>query len=163
MYKIIRLIVLSLLIASQSYAQTCNPPNKIDSLGLKQGEWIEFEARPSITGITIYELDNEVSEIKKNYNYDKLDIYKLQGCYKDGIRIGVWQIFLSSGVKKYTVNYKNSVIGGEFKSYYSNGAIKLQGIIERNTRTQIKMYSLEGKLKKEYYIPTSELIQKILK
>ena len=161
MYKTIRLTILSLFIASLSYAQVFNPPNKIDSLGLKQGLWVELEAKPDIVGITHLDLDDGTFEEIMKYDYDNYCILKYEGYYENSLRTGEWKVYSPNGNIRYIITFKNGIINGNFKLYHLNGEIKLQGYIDRKPMTTVSYYDEEGTFIKQADWFTNGLIERL--
>lgn len=131
--------------------------NKIDSIGLKQGKWIEFEAHPVSEGFTIHDNEDGSSTFEDKYNEHKLNIYKLNGSYKDGFRDGIWDIYSASDRLAFTINYNRGLIEGQFVIYYKNGEL-LKCNIKQEVKTKIEIYSKSGILKEVDYFSTRELL-----
>ncbi|MCK5601418.1 hypothetical protein KAR91_06110 [Candidatus Pacearchaeota archaeon] len=161
MYKTIRLTILSLFIASLSHAQDVISPNEIDSLGLKQGLWVELEAKPDIIGVAHLDLDDGTSEDRMKYDYDNPYILKYKGYYENGFRTGEWKVYSPNGVIRYIITFKNGVIYGDFKLYHPNGKIKLQGYIDRKPMTTVSYYDEEGTFIKQADWFTNGLIERL--
>ena len=136
--------------------------NQIDSLGLKQGRWIEFEARPATKGFTIHDNEDGTSTYEDDYSNDQFNIYKYCGNYNAGFRIGVWNIYSTSNRLVYVVNYNNGIIEGLFIAYYKNGDY-LKCNIKHESKTKVEIYSKIDVLKETNYFSTQELLGYIFK
>ncbi len=144
-----------------SFAIDKQATNKLDSLGLKQGKWIEFEAHPASAGFTIHDNENGSSTFEDQYDEHKLNIYKLKGRYKDGFRDGTWEIYSASNRLVFTVNYNRGLIEGQFIIYYKNGE-SLVCNIKHEVKAKVEIYLKSGVLKKINYVSTQELLEYIL-
>ncbi|WP_243348204.1 hypothetical protein [Parabacteroides sp. FAFU027] len=136
--------------------------NQIDSLGLKQGKWTEFEAHPSKEGLSISDLDDGESNYEYNYSSKRLDVYKFSGVYKDGYRNGVWNIYSDSNQLLFAINYNKGIIEGQYIGYDDNGDM-IKCYISRTVKTKVERYTKTGELKEAYYTSTRTLLEYIYK
>jgi hypothetical protein len=136
--------------------------NQIDSLGLKQGLWREFEAHPATEGFTIHDNEDGTSTHEDNFSDHRFNIYKYCGSYKDGFRTGVWNIYSASNRLVYAVNYNKGIIEGSFVVYYKEGETLKCNILQE-TKTKVEIYSKAGVLKEVQYFSTQELLGYIFK
>ncbi len=164
MMKAIFFNLLFILTANYCLSQVDNnvAKNIIDSVGLKQGYWLEFEAHPTVKYIVEDLLDGGKSAHSLDYDFNNLKILKLEGHYKDGLRVGEWLIFLPNGKKKYLVTYSNGNLEGKFEMYYpENNQIELKGNIERKEFITLQRFLENGKSEGVITIPTKKVVQKI--
>lgn len=161
MYKKFKVVIVSLFLFSLLYSQDKLTSNIIDSLGLKQGLWIELEAKPDIIGISHLDLDDGTSYNITKYDYDNYLVLKYKGQYKNGLRTGEWNIYNPNGELRYSITYDNGLVKGDFKLYYPNGAVKLKGYIDRKQRTIVTKYNESGieLEKKEWF--TNGLLERL--
>ncbi len=141
------------------------PLNIIDSLGYKQGEWTEFEARPKEVGYTINDdLINNESVVLFEYDFNDLVVYRLVGEYKNSLRIGEWKLFTSTGVHIKTYSYTGGIINGPFEFLNNDGTVRIKGVIESGKKlTKVEKYSDSGVLVKSYYLETKDLVRSMIK
>lgn len=161
MIRLIISIVVFVLIGFSLNAQIKDVPNKIDSLGLKQGLWIELEAKPNIIGITHYDLSDGTSKDKFRYDYSDYVVLKYVGSYINGLRQGKWDVYSPNDKIRYTINYKGSIPCGEFMIYHLNGEVELKGFIARKKFTKVSYYGEKGKYIKEENWYTSGLVERL--
>ena len=140
-----------------SFAIDKQATNKLDSLGLKQGKWIEFEAHPVSEGFTIHDNENGSSTFEDKYNEQRLNIYYFFFQAEDGIRDGTWDIYSASNRLVFTVNYNRGLIEGQFIIYYKNGE-SLVCNIRHELKTKVEIYLKSGVLKEINYFSTRELL-----
>ena len=139
-----------------------NGTNLIDSLGFKQGIWVDFEARPKTAGFTIHDLEDGTSEFEENYIEKEFNILKFCGKYKDGNRIGIWLIFTISNNLLFEINYVDGKIKGNYIAYFKNGDV-LKCQINKEQKTRIEIFSKDNILKKTDYYPTKKLLEFVYK
>ncbi len=150
-----------LFITSLVSAQDSIELNVFDSLGLKQGFWIELEAKPEISSITHLDLADGTSDYIINYDFDNYYVLKYKGYYENGLRNGVWDVYLASGEKRYIINYRKGTLYGDFIIYYLTGEVKLKGFIEKRPFTTVSYYDDKGKFMKEEVWFTKGLVEKL--
>ena len=138
----------------------------------KQGLWVFFNEEGVITKAAMYVNDNEEgawftyedgqlakSGFLKNgqkdgewlgYHYGG-EIHKKQ-TYKDGIQIGKEEYFHPNGKLRSLVKIVNGKKSGDFKEYYANGDLELEGQYDaEGKRTGVwKEYYESGKLREVY-------------
>ncbi len=158
------LMILCLLCLESLNGQDA-PLNHIDTLGYKQGQWVEFEARPKEISYTINDdLINDEASVEFEYDYDDLEIYKLIGNYSDGLKIGVWKLFDSQGDLKCSFTLEEGIIIGPFEFYYKNGKIRIKGYLQTGEKfSRVENYAIDGKFEKENYLETKYLVRTIIK
>ena len=138
----------------------------------KQGLWVFFNEEGVITKAAMYVNDKEEgawftyedgqlakSGFLKNgqkdgewlgYHYGG-EIHKKQ-TYKDGIQMGKEEYFHPNGKLRSLVHIVNGNKSGDFKEYYANGALELEGQYDaEGKRTGVwKEYYESGKLREVY-------------
>ncbi|HKC35858.1 MAG TPA: hypothetical protein VKB95_07335 [Chitinophagaceae bacterium] len=121
------IIILSLLVCSNSYTQTFeifngDTVNKIDKRGLKQGKWIEF---PTATGrCETYFVNGKENGVY--HCYDDNNWLSQQGFYKNGKEEGKTSEF-ENGKLSCTYIYRHDKIASQIIEYYQNGQPKKGG------------------------------------
>lgn len=132
--------VLQLLIATL-YTVSAQSINIIDSMGYKQGLWIEYRVDPiglDQNGILAYSPDSNIV-----YHADipiygrkcsKSGILRQIGNYNNSLRDGIWTLYRSDGTLFRRVNYKNGIITGKITSYYQNGSLIAEREIQHNQK-----------------------------
>ncbi|MBN2660733.1 MAG: hypothetical protein JXR54_05640 [Tannerellaceae bacterium] len=145
---------------------TCNSQtnniNNLDSSGLKQGNWIEYDSL-AISGI-IYSIQLQPDSINHMKNdqinvASEYELIKHVGLYINGNKDGVWEIFKSNNTLWMKVNYRNG-IRTRFEIFFPNGKHLYTAKDFDKENFLIKEYSKEGKLIKEKYFK-KELINSI--
>jgi len=131
--------ITSILLFCELNAQI--PSNKVDSLGHKQGKWIEFRT-PIIISDTIYGTYN----LAKNQDRKLFPIVECIGEYIDGLRVGTWKEYWSEGLLKSEIEYKSGVPFGNCKTYWGNGTLKTDYVINESDSTFISAYNEDGTL-----------------
>lgn len=125
--------------------------NKVDSVGHKQGEWIEYRVLPS--EIIINDLYPTVRNGESVYViYDrkifgeKSEVITCIGTYINGQREGLWKEFYSNDTLKSEIEYQNGVPLGECKIFWKNGILKMQCEFGNTNNTHIVVYDTDGSL-----------------
>ena len=136
--------------------------NQVDSLGLKQGFWVDFEARPKTAGFVIHDLEDGTSKYEDQYIKNDFTIYKYCGEYKNGFRIGIWSIFTMSDRLLFKINYLDGKIAGEYTAYFKNGDY-LNCQINQTPKTRVEIFTKDNVLKKTVYYLTKELLEFIFR
>ena len=126
-------------------------PNLTDSSGVKCGKWIEIEYEVETWSrfYNSYRVDSNGNNIHEDYNEIVFDTSKTDfnffwlGEYDQGKKSGIWRKY----DKAYSViaNYEYS--NGEiinFEIYYSNGDIKIKGVLLEDSVNINVSKSLEG-------------------
>lgn len=155
-------IILLLLMSQISFAQVLEL-NGIDSLGLKQGKWEEFKLIPSKV-IVNKVLKDSINGVQIINDYNLLDnpvIFVTKGYYFNGLKTGIWKEFWKNDSIRISVNYLNGVAFGEFKFFYPNGNLMMEGIITYSKYIMVNMYNKQGEflgLEKEETISIMEYI-----
>jgi hypothetical protein len=122
--------------------------NRIDSLGLKQGKWEEFKLIPSKV-IVDKILKDSIKGIQIINDYNLIDnpvIFVAQGQYLNGLKTGIWTEYWKNDSVRSRVSYLNGVAFGEFKIFYPNGNLMMEGIITYSKFITAKMYNKQGEL-----------------
>jgi antitoxin component YwqK of YwqJK toxin-antitoxin module len=107
--------------------------NRIDELGLLQGEWERLHPNGS---------------------------FKCRGVYKNGFKEGLWERKYQNGNWRYQVNMKNGYQHGYSKFYYSNGNLKYEGNYKMGLKHGIiKTYYENGNIKKNEEFKSGKLLE----
>lgn len=97
--------------------------NKIDEVGMLQGEWERLHPNGS---------------------------FKCRGVYKDGKKEGFWERTYSNGNYRYQINTKNGFLEGKCKFFYENGNLKKEGDYSQSKPIGLlKTYYENGNIKSE--------------
>ena len=109
--KKILILITYLLFSYNIYGQ-----NLIDSLGRKQGRWIELERR-KVTRVYYYKdglLDGQM------FFFDKRGKLKKEIDYQNGKIHGKYKIY-KKGVLRHEISFKNNLVDGDYFFYYIDG------------------------------------------
>ncbi len=140
------LFISFLIITFRGFSQDEEISFSIDSLGLKQGYWIELEVKPELFSVSHVSLSNGKSIEEFNYSFKNYRIFKYSGNYQDGYRTGLWEVTLfENGEVYYKLHFEKGLISGQFEVYYPNGNLKLTGNIIRTKKTKVTYYDENGK------------------
>lgn len=87
--------MLALIAVNSGYAQNVVVENKTDSLGQKQGKWMEYFPNGNIKSITYYKNNKTDSIYKSFYSSGKIEseIY-----FNDGVINGTYTLYYENGV-----------------------------------------------------------------
>ncbi|MBW6480545.1 MAG: hypothetical protein K0B37_14045 [Bacteroidales bacterium] len=123
--------------------------NKIDSLGLKQGEWTEFSIFPS--GIIRYgektrnPIDSNIVYLRDKLIFDNdNDLFRQCGNYCNGLKNGKWVKYFPDGIIKEEVFFLNGIPLGYCKFNYENGSIGKKGFISLDSIYHFEYYEENG-------------------
>ncbi len=128
----------------------CNEINKVDSLGRKQGIWIEYEIIPRS-----FELEGEYDRIvspldsTKKYLLKRQDFSKIikliwLGRYLEGLKSGEWVLFNLNGEVSKRVNYIKGRLYGNYTEYWINGQVMLECVIDNSNFISGVGYNRDG-------------------
>lgn len=127
----------------------CQSVNKIDSLGLKQGEWIEFSIWPS--GIirfgetTRNPIDSSIVYLKDKLIFDNDNyLYRQCGSYCNGLKHGKWIKYFPDGIIKEESFFFNGIPFGYCKFNYENGNVGKKGFILLDSIFYFEYYEENG-------------------
>ena len=149
--KTILFNILFIFAANFCFSQIDNDAikNAIDSIGLKQGYWVEFEAHPTVTYI---------GDDFNVYDYKKLSILRYEGSYLNGLRTGEWLVYSPKGNKIYLVTYLNGTLEGKFERYYHDKT-RNRGIIERKKDVVLEVLNEDGSRDRLLTFPTRDIVR----
>ncbi len=120
-------------------------PNRIDSIGFKQGDWKEYKA-PYIA------VENDVWTRVEAGSYSLKEIFPIILClgrYEDGQKTGIWLEYHANGQKKTEINYRKGVPFGECRMFWYNGILKMECVISSEGNFPITIYNEDGTLLSE--------------
>jgi antitoxin component YwqK of YwqJK toxin-antitoxin module len=101
-----------------------NKINKIDSLGLKQGLWIEYDSL-DVEGYSVSAQIIPDSTGKSDQQYEivtKYDLIKHRGLYSNGIKTGLWKVYNAKNRLWMKIRY-DSGQRTKVEIFYSNGRL----------------------------------------
>ncbi|PRY91931.1 hypothetical protein BY457_1222 [Marinilabilia salmonicolor] len=140
--------------------------NKVDSLGQRQGKWVEYKLLPSQISINHTfktEKDGEIVYIvfdKKIYD-EKSEIITCTGQYKNGLKTGLWIKYYSNDTIKSKVEFRNGIPYGKCQHYWKNGQLKIECIIGDDFNIPVIAYDINGNKVIEKLAPKDQLIKGI--
>jgi len=155
-------LLLSLIIILQfvnGLTQDSIPPNRFDSIGLKQGYWLELEAKPILISIRHIQLADTCLE-KEIYNFDEHYVLKCYGHYKNGYREGQWKYFLDGKLRS-MLTFRSGIIKGEFEKYYENGNLRQSGMVSEDYESEVINYDEQGNITSRSLWITEELLKRL--
>lgn len=124
--------------------------NQYDSLGYKQGIWIEYKAVPSSiieNGKKSYSADSSIVYTEDLFLYEgNCDFEKQVGEYKNSLREGLWKLYYPGIILFGQINYYRGIPFGEIVLYYSNGNVALKGKISYDLHSKWETFDEEGNL-----------------
>ncbi len=138
--------------------------SQLDSLGLKQGEWVEYRVMP-----------NEVQEYGKIDSIapgivilsdklifaDECWVHMQVGNYENGLKTGLWKEYYPNGSLKSEITYLKGIPLGPFRSYYPNGNLAVAGIFSNEPFISIDIYKEDGILLRSETVPVKEILKSI--
>jgi antitoxin component YwqK of YwqJK toxin-antitoxin module len=155
--------ILGLIFGSEIEAQIT--PNKVDSLGLKQGMWREFKVPTNLAteeiGIKAPKLTSEYFYLTKDKDRKYFPIIECIGEYKDGLKTGEWVEYYGNGYIKNQIQYKEGVPLGICKEYWGDGVLKSIFNITSKDSILITSYNPNGDLEGKTKVPKVRVIKEI--
>lgn len=145
-YLLIVFCICSIASFSQGYKI-----NKIDSLGQKQGLWIEYDSI-DVEGYTILSQTIPDSTGKTDYHefiatkYEKI---KHKGYYLNGIKFGLWKVYNAKNKLWMNVLYDNFGQRTKIEIFYHNGRLLYSCDKLDNDFFLIKEFTKKGAFVKE--------------
>lgn len=137
--------------------------NVVDSLGYKQGKWIEYKPLPTRiakNGLKIYSADSSTVYFQDLYFYEgECYLEKQVGDYKYSLREGPWTLYWPSGKLKGHLNYSHGIPYGEFIIYYESGTPVIKGNISYDLHSKRETYDENGNLIRVIEGPPNGLIK----
>ena len=154
--QVIALILTAVLCEAQEFT------NLYDSLGFKQGIWIEYKAVPSTiveNGKETYSADSSIVYIDDLYLYEGECVFEKQiGEYKNSLREGLWKLYFPEGILFGQINYYRGIPFGEIVLFYSNGNVALKGKISYDLHSKWETYDEDGNLLQSLEGSAKELV-----
>ncbi len=136
--------------------------NLYDSIGYKQGDWIEYRAIP--TGILEGGRQTYNSDSSIVYSSD-LDVYegecfliKQVGIYVNSLRVGLWKEYWPNGELRSKVNYSNGIPHGEYSLYFGDEKLAMKGFISYDSPSIREIYDENGILIKIDEVSAQQII-----
>jgi antitoxin component YwqK of YwqJK toxin-antitoxin module len=152
----------------------CQSINKIDSLGLKQGEWIEFSIWPSAIiqygEKTRYPIDSNIVYLSDKLIFDNdNELFRQCGSYCNGLKYGKWIKYFPDGILKEESFFFNGIPLGYCRFNYDNGNVGKKGIILLDSIFHFEYYEENGNFISnitqtvydhfgDYYFPSSPTV-----
>lgn len=156
-YLFIILNFLSFYLFSQSFSN-----NQVDSLGLRQGEWVEYRVLPNSV-LELGKIDSIAPGIvilsDKHIFEDNCIVHLQVGNYENGLRTGLWKEYDPNGNLRYEVTYLKGIPFGAFRSYYPNGNLAVAGIFSNEPFISIDIYKEDGILLRSETVPVKEILE----
>lgn len=141
--------------------------NKIDSLGQKQGYWVEYESRPiqKYLNISVTLYNTLDTNLKKHpviieYDFNDFQLFVWKGTYRNNYKEGTWIINGQEG-QSFRVNYMKGIMYGEFEIFYKNGNLKMKGVIDSNEMIWVETYNEEGEFLDKSLMPLIDVATSI--
>ncbi len=140
-------------------------PNSIDSLGLKQGYWIEyripFELANGEVFIKFPETKKEYYSLQKGKDRKYFPIIECIGNYEEGNRNGEWIEYYWNDTIHSRINYKKGVPYGRGENYWITGVLKMDFEIGVSDSLSVSTYNAQGDLMRKQLVSKLELIKLI--
>lgn len=149
------------LITYFSYSQV-NKINYTDSLGLKQGYWIEYDSL-DIEGINISKQLRPDSFGEKDYTEEvstKYEKIKHYGGYLNNKKNGLWVVSKRNNETWIKVFYANGEIIGPIYIYYPSGKLLYLAKELEDNNFEVKEYDKHGNMTKQKKL-TKSFISKL--
>lgn len=129
----------------------CEGKNVIDSFGLKQGFWTEYDSLDiegyNITGQLVSDSNGVNDSFKEvTTKYEKI---KHSGNYLNGKKNALWKVTKSNNKDWINVFYSNGEVIGPIKIYYSTGTLLYSADKIDNDNFEVKEYDKNGNLIKK--------------
>lgn len=163
-YRFILLIVLLIILGHDIAAQQITP-NRVDSLGLKQGMWREFKIPYTIMTnnirIKVPEITSEYYDLSEKEDRKYFPIIESIGKYENGLKTGIWFEYHGNGNIKSQIEYKEGIPNGDCKVFWGNGLLQAEFIISSNDSIPVKMYDENGDFKEIIMTSKITIIQGI--
>lgn len=142
-------------------------PNSIDSLGRKQGFWIEykipFELATGEVLIKFPETKREYYSLQKGKDRKYFPIIECIGNYEAGNKSGEWIEYYWNDAIYSRINYEKGVPFGRGEHYWINGVKKMDFEIGVSDSVSVSTYNDQGELMRKRLVSKLELIQLIHK
>jgi effector-binding domain-containing protein len=142
-----------------------NMYNVVDSIGYKQGMWIEFKIPfgmvTEYVGIKIPDIDSEYYYLTKDRDRKYFPIIECVGKYENGHKTGVWYEYYGNDTIKSRVLYDAGIPTGYCKTFWGTGTLKEEFTINSSDSVPYKAYNLNGELIIEKTIPKDRVIKSI--
>jgi hypothetical protein len=140
--------------------------NYVDSIGQKQGDWVEYRVLPSKIIINdLYPKIVDGDSVLIMYDHkifdERSEIVSCVGKYKDGLKIGLWKEFYSNDTLKSEVEYRNGIPFGSCKLFWKNGNLKMQCEIEKEERVRVVCFDTDGTMVVDTIAKKSGIIKSI--
>jgi len=139
-------------------------PNKVDSIGLKQGLWREFFIPNNYMGFVCLKIPKDSSQciyLSEIEDRKYFPIVECVGEYKDGLKTGIWIEYYGNGNMKSQCEYKIGIPIGKFKEYWVNGILKEEFTISSEDSVTIKVWEDTGEFILEKKVPKIQVIKSI--
>ena len=158
--KSIFIVVGLMLLLYHSYADDIN---RLDSIGLKTGNWIEYRAYPSETIFNYIQQNPQDSSkvvILDKPLMDKPISLIQKGQYINGLKNGIWKEYWPNGSLKNEVTYMNGIPQGYFKIIFTNKN-SITGNIIPAKQIEVEIYNDNNDLLEKKNIETAEITKVI--
>jgi hypothetical protein len=147
-YTKLLLVVIFGFICNNTFSQGINE-NQLDSLGLKQGKWIEYKVLPHKViengkKIPVPGRANVFLLVDSLIFSQDSPIYRLEGEYYNGLKNGIWKEFYYDGKIRKEVNYLNNIPSGPIRVYYPNGVMAWKGFFSNETFMNVEYFHENG-------------------
>lgn len=146
-YRFILLIVLLIILGHDIAAQQITP-NRVDSLGLKQGMWTEFKIPYALVtediAIKVPKITSEYYYLSKKEDRKYFPIIESFGKYENGLKTGIWFEYHWNGNIKSQIEYKEGIPNGYCQMFWGNGILQAEFTINYSDSIPVKMYDVNG-------------------
>ncbi len=129
------LFITSSIMIAQDY---CNKVNMVDSIGRKQGVWMEYEVIPKRIkdpgeyDYIISPLDSTKKYLLKRNDFSEVIVLRWFGEYQDGLKSGEWVLLNSNGEVAKRVNYVKGKLFGNYIQYWTENKIMMECFIDNS-------------------------------
>ena len=159
------IIIIALVFCFSSGIEAQITPNKVDSLGFKQGMWREFKVPTNLAteeiGIKAPKFTSEYYYLTKDKDRKFFPIIECIGEYENGFKTGEWLEFYGNGNIKSRIQYKEGVPSGICKDYWGTGIIKAEYNINLSDSIVYTAYEVNGDLMIKKVVPKIRIIKAI--
>ncbi len=144
---VLGLFITSSIMIAQDY---CNKVNKVDSIGRKQGVWMEYEVIPKWAedpgeyDYIVSPLDSTKKYLLKRNDFSEVIVLRWFGKYQNGLKSGEWVLLNSNGEIVKRVNYVKGRLSGYYTQYWTEDKIMMECFIDNSNFIVGKGYDKDG-------------------
>jgi hypothetical protein len=145
-----RILIFAIVIFSGCELKAQITPNKVDSLGLKQGMWKEFKIPYNMLtediSFKVPEINTDYYILTKDKHRKYFPILECIGEYRNGLKTGIWIEYDGDGRINRQNEYKEGVPFGHCKMFWPTGILKMEYTINSCDSILVKAYDENGDL-----------------